>query len=135
MKAVPHRGMRDVATMQGLIHQSAQTTRSQAVSRFAHLESERARLMREIATWAARQNGTMRALAAVDEELLSLRHVLLAPPSADEGAAVRPQRRNPPTARAASGPGTQRGNSAESGAETSREEAAALLRGGMPIEY
>jgi hypothetical protein len=136
MKSASRRGMRDVATLQGLVHQSTPATRPQAVSRFAHLESERARLTREIQTWTARQTAALRALAAVDEELVSLRQFLLEHPPADAGEDIpfRPGDR-PDGGRIASDPNTWRGGGARRGARTPREETAAPMRGGLTIEY
>ncbi|WP_371345993.1 hypothetical protein [Ancylobacter sp. IITR112] len=81
-KTARTRGLRDVATVQTRLTRSAPANRTQAVSRFARLENERTRLLRELEAWSARQAEAERMLAKVDEELASMRVLLLdAPPS------------------------------------------------------
>lgn len=89
------RGLRDVATVQTRLTRSAPANRTQAVSRFARLENERTRLLRELEAWSARRAEAERMLAKVDEELASMRTLLLdAPPSpAREAPAPRRHRR------------------------------------------
>lgn len=79
MRTVLRRGMRNTKTIQTLANQSAVTSRPQAVSRFARLESERARLERELETWVARKEAAERMLAKVREELSVLQQFLLQP--------------------------------------------------------
>lgn len=79
MKTVLRRGMRDTKTIQTLANQSVVTSRPQAVNRFARLESERARLERELETWATRKEATEQMLAKVREELSVLQQFLLQP--------------------------------------------------------
>jgi len=85
------RGLRNVATLRTLADQSAPASRTQAVSRFARLENERERLLRELNSWNARKDGAERMLAKVEEELSVLKSALLGAPSAGQKK-PRPQR-------------------------------------------
>jgi hypothetical protein len=82
------RGMRDVTTLRTLSDMTAPTNRPQSVSRFARLENERARLLRELNTWSARQQVAERKLAAVEVELAGLKLALLGAPP-DQAARPR----------------------------------------------
>jgi len=81
MKEARLRSLRDVTTLRVLSDRSAPTTRTQAVSRFARLENERVRLVRELNAWSARKDAAERKLAALETELAGLKHVLLGEPA------------------------------------------------------
>lgn len=71
------RNMRDVTTLRTLSDRVVPATRTQTVSRFARLENERARLLRELEAWAARKQDAERKLAALESELAALKNELL----------------------------------------------------------
>lgn len=95
------RGLRDVATVQTRLTRSAPANRTQAVSRFARLENERTRLLRELEAWSARRAEAERMLAKVDEELATMRTLLLDAPPSPARAAPAPRRRRREEAQAA----------------------------------
>jgi predicted nuclease with TOPRIM domain len=82
------RGMRDVTTLRTLSDMTALANRSQSVNRFARLENERTRLLRELNTWNARQQVAKRKLEAVEVDLAKLKLALLGAPS-DQAARPR----------------------------------------------
>jgi chromosome segregation ATPase len=82
MKPDRRRSLRDVTTLRTLSDQSAPANRTQAVSRFARLENERARLLRELDAWVARKDAAERKLAALETELAGLKQALLGEPAA-----------------------------------------------------
>lgn len=97
-KRVAKRGMRDIATVQSRATGSAPSNRTQAVSRFARLENERMRILRELDAWIARKTEAERMLAKVEAELVSLQALLLGAPPAPSGA-KRPMPRGRPARR------------------------------------
>jgi hypothetical protein len=110
-KKIGKRGMRDIATVQTRVAGSTPSNRTQAVSRFARLENERMRILRELDTWDARKAEAERMLAKVEAELASLKALLFGAPPAPSGA-KRPRRR---------------GRSADNVADSHRHEVGALL--------
>lgn len=92
-KTARTRGLRDVATVQTRLTHVAPSNRTQAVSRFARLENERTRLLRELEAWSARQAEAERMLAKVDEELSAMRVMLLDAPPSPPSAGSSPRRR------------------------------------------
>jgi hypothetical protein len=94
-KKVAKRGMRDVATVQTRVAGSAPTNRTQAVSRFARLENERMRILRELDAWIARKTEAERMLAKVEAELATLQTLLLGAPPARSGVQRPPPRGRP----------------------------------------
>ncbi|HUY03823.1 MAG TPA: hypothetical protein VMV33_11100 [Rhodocyclaceae bacterium] len=82
MKEDRRRSLRDVTTLRTLSDRSAPANRTQAVSRFARLENERARLLRELDAWVARKDAAERKLAALETELAELKRALLGGPAA-----------------------------------------------------
>ena len=89
MTILRQRGMRNVRTVQTLIHQRAHASRAQAVGRLARLENEHARLTRERQNWSSRQEKVEHKLNKVQQEIETLQHVLWAP-------AARGKRRSSP---------------------------------------
>lgn len=89
------RGMRDIATVQTRVAGSTPSNRTQAVSRFARLENERMRILRELDAWVARKTEAERMLAKVEAELVSLQALLLGAPPAPSGAQRPPPRGRP----------------------------------------
>jgi uncharacterized protein (DUF111 family) len=87
MKPDRRRGLRDMTTLRTLSNQSTPANRIQAVSRFAMLENERVRVLRELGTWGARKDAAERKLATLEMELAELRYQLLG-----DQAALAPQR-------------------------------------------
>lgn len=81
MKEDRRRNLRDVTTLRTLSDRSAPANRTQAVSRFARLENERARLLRELDAWVVRKDAAERKLAAVETELAGLKRALLDEPA------------------------------------------------------
>ena len=81
---IAKRGLRNVATLRTLADQSAPASRTQAVSRFARLENERERLLRELNSWNARKEDAERMLSKVEEELAGLKFFLLGTPHAGQ---------------------------------------------------
>ncbi|WP_454916591.1 hypothetical protein [Xanthobacter sediminis] len=93
-KAARMRGLRDVSTVQTRIARSTPSNRTQAVSRFARLENERMRILRELDAWNARKGEAERMLAKVEAELAAMRTLLLdAPPPAPRPASGPRRRR------------------------------------------
>lgn len=92
-KAPKMRGLRDVATVQTQIVRSAPTNRIQAVSRFARLENERMRILRELDAWNARKCEAERMLAKVEEELAAMQALLLETQPTPARPAAAPKRR------------------------------------------
>jgi len=88
MRPDRRRGLRDMTTLRTLSNQSTPVNRMQAVSRFAMLENERVRVLRELGTWGARKEAAERKLAAIETEFAELRSQLLG-----EEAPLEPQRR------------------------------------------
>lgn len=98
-KADRVRGLRDVSTVQTRLTRSAPSNRTQAVSRFARLENERTRIVRELEAWSARHTEAERMLAKVDAELAALRALLLdAPPATPAPSSPRRRRAREDTA-------------------------------------
>jgi hypothetical protein len=88
------KSMRDIPTIQGLVHRSEPKTRGQAVNELARLEHEKARLQRELSIWLANQKQTEQRLQRVEERLVILRRILSeSPDQADSPPATRSQRR------------------------------------------
>ena len=78
MTAAPRKlGLRDLATLRTRASTAAPANRAQAVSRFALLENEKARLLREIDNWSVRKVAAELMLTRVETELASLAHHLL----------------------------------------------------------
>jgi hypothetical protein len=94
-KKIIKRGMRDVATAQTRFAGSAPSNRTQAVSRFARLENERMRILRELDAWIARKTEAERMLAKVEAELVILQALLLGAPPASSGVQRPPPRGRP----------------------------------------
>ncbi|MDQ0346106.1 hypothetical protein [Ancylobacter vacuolatus] len=92
-KSARTRGLRDVATVQTRLTRATPSNRTQAVSRFARLENERTRLLRELEAWSARRTEAERMLAKVDEELATMRTMLLDAPASPPREAQAPRRR------------------------------------------
>lgn len=92
-KTARTRGLRDVATVQTRLTRATPSNRTQAVSRFARLENERTRLLRELEAWSARRAEAERMLAKVDEELATMRVMLLDAPPSPPREAPSPRRR------------------------------------------
>ncbi|WP_018390779.1 hypothetical protein [Ancylobacter sp. FA202] len=92
-KTARTRGLRDVATVQTRLTRATPSNRTQAVSRFARLENERTRLLRELEAWNARRTEAERMLAKVDEELATMRAILLDAPASPPREAPAPRRR------------------------------------------
>lgn len=90
MRPDRRRGLRDMATLRTLSNQSTPANRMQAVSRFAMLENERVRVLRELGTWGARKDAAERKLAALEMEFVELRSQLLG-----EQADSEPQKQAP----------------------------------------
>lgn len=106
-KAARMRGLREVSTVQTQIARSAPSNRTQAVSRFARLENERMRILRELDAWNARKVEAERMLAKVEEELAAMQALLLeAPAGARRG--VSPSRRQRPSEPAGAEPAAPR---------------------------
>ncbi|TCT02261.1 hypothetical protein [Aquabacter spiritensis] len=84
-KKVPKKGMRNVATVQTRATSSTPANRTQAVSRFARLENERMRILRELDAWNARKAEAERMLAKVEAELGALQTLLLGAPPVASG--------------------------------------------------
>lgn len=93
-KAPRMRGLRNVSTVQTQVTRSKPGNRSQAVSRFARLENERMRVLRELDAWNARKAEAERMLAKVNEELAIMQALLLDPPSDRPQPMTRPRRRH-----------------------------------------
>lgn len=72
-------GLRKVATLQTLANGAKPRERHHLANRFARLENERARLERELSGWENCRQTAMRKLAKVNEEIESLRAVLIEP--------------------------------------------------------
>lgn len=98
------RGMRDLATVQTLLGQHAPASRTQAVSRFARLENERMRLLRELNAWTARKLNAERMLAKVEDDICAMQRLLIEPPDGARAAGRAMSSRRAPTARGASRP-------------------------------
>ncbi|KAF0119116.1 MAG: hypothetical protein FD149_244 [Rhodospirillaceae bacterium] len=79
MTILRQRGMRNVRTVQTLIHQRADANRVQVVGRLAQLENEHARLTRERQNWSSRQEEVEHKLSKVQQEIETLQHVLWEP--------------------------------------------------------
>ena len=94
-KKAPKRGMRDVATVQTRIGSTSPANRTQAVARFARLENERMRILRELDAWNARKQEAERMLAKVEAELSALQTVLLGAPPVPSGPSRPPPRGRP----------------------------------------
>lgn len=92
-KVARMRGLRDVATVQTQIVRSTPTNRTQAVSRFARLENERMRILRELDAWNARKCEAERMLAKVEEELSAMQALLLDSRPVPARPVQAPQRR------------------------------------------
>lgn len=75
------KGLREVATLQTLAHGAQPRERHHAVSRFARLENERARLERELGMWEIRKRATEDKLAKVYAQIEALRPLLLEEPA------------------------------------------------------
>ncbi|NIQ93293.1 MAG: hypothetical protein GWO40_02805 [Gammaproteobacteria bacterium] len=71
------KGLRDLATLLTLVHGVGPRDRLHLVSRFARLETERARLERELDMWNIRKQAAEDKLAKVKASLAQLRSVLL----------------------------------------------------------
>lgn len=99
-KTVRTRGLRDVSTVQTQIVRSTPANRTQAVSRFARLENERMRILRELEAWSARKREAERMLAKVEEELAAMQALLLEAPSVRPPADPARRRRTSGEARA-----------------------------------
>lgn len=84
------RGMRDIPTIQGLRDRTIPETREQAVTEWARLEHEKARLEREMETWISNQRKTEERLRQVNERLARLQEMLGL--SDDEKSTRRPSR-------------------------------------------
>jgi hypothetical protein len=96
-KTARMRGLREVSTVQTQIARSAPSNRTQAVSRFARLENERMRILRELETWNTRKREAERMLASVEEELAIMQALLLeAPPASRAASPLRRQRPSEP---------------------------------------
>ena len=89
------RGLREVATLQTVLHGARPRERHHLVSRFARLENERARLERELEMWTARKSATESTLSKLHEQIETLRPRLLE----EETPAVRPEGRPSPAGR------------------------------------
>jgi predicted nuclease with TOPRIM domain len=76
MKRDRARGMRDIPTVQGLRNRSTPETRQQAVTEWARLEHEKARLEREMETWISNQKKTEERLKQVNERRARLQEML-----------------------------------------------------------
>lgn len=70
------KNMRDIPTIQGLVHRSEPKTREQAVNELARLEHEKARLQRELDIWQANRKQTEQRLQRVAERLAVLQRIL-----------------------------------------------------------
>jgi ferric-dicitrate binding protein FerR (iron transport regulator) len=70
------KNMRDIPTIQGLVHRSQPKTREQAVNELARLEHEKARLQRELDIWLANRKQTEQRLQRVEERLALLQRIL-----------------------------------------------------------
>lgn len=76
----PANGLRNVQTLQTMSHGTRSKERHHLVSRFARLETERARLEREVEMWDARKRATEAKLTKVREQLAELQALLLEEP-------------------------------------------------------
>jgi hypothetical protein len=92
-KVTRTRGLRDVSTVQTRLIRATPANRTQAVSRFARLENERSRILRELEAWSARHTEAERMLAKVDEELAAMRILLLDAPLSPLPTVSSPRRR------------------------------------------
>ncbi len=88
------KNMRDIATIQGLVHRSEPKTREQAVNELARLEHEKARLERELNIWLANQKQTEQRLGRVEDRLALLRRILTVPSDEGDSSAKRGQRKS-----------------------------------------
>jgi len=103
------RGLRDVATPQTLLNASQPRERHQLAGRFARLESERARLERELAMWNTRRKVTEDKLAKIYGQIDALRPLLLEGPAKVPAARQSQGHSRPRAATQASGPTPQPG--------------------------
>ena len=71
------KGVRELATMQGLVQGRQPQERYQQVSRFVRLENERARLERELAMWEARRAAVQDRLGQIYQQIDAMRSLLL----------------------------------------------------------
>jgi chromosome segregation ATPase len=112
MKTKDLRGMREIATIQGLSRRSVPKNRPQAAAELARLEHEKARLERELKMWLDNQQKTEARLSRVEERLALVNQVLTPLPA--EGSTKPSSRRRArigrsPTAKADSGEGEEQG--------------------------
>lgn len=71
------RGLRDIGTLQMIVHSMQPLERQHLVGRFSRLDSERARLERELTMWTTRKSATEAKLAVVYTQLEEIRPLLL----------------------------------------------------------
>lgn len=76
VKTVRPRGMRDIATIQGLSGRNVAGSREQMVTELARMEHEKARLEREMRIWIGNQKRTEERLRLVQERLDLLQKTL-----------------------------------------------------------
>jgi len=71
------RGLRDIGTLQMIVHSMKPLERQQLVGRFSRLDSDRTRLERELVMWTTRKTATEAKLAVVYAQIEELKPLLL----------------------------------------------------------